>query len=208
MELHPLPGVGVEVLGVSAAAVSALEPDSPTLRALAEALEEHDLLWFHAYADESPDLTPLQLRELYTKLHRLRYPQLTCVPPSETPLSASATNSDDSNLRGRCFPGYPETNVLGYAAEVADWHGLSGSLEPTAWWEKQHGQFHHDGGFSCVGANLTRIEQASGALTPRRSFVAQGTRAAAARAREHVLSRGASRATRQRRCRHHHPPTC
>ena len=28
-----------------------------------------------------------------------------------------------------------------------NWHGLTGHLEPTAWWEKQHGQFHHDGGF-------------------------------------------------------------
>jgi len=53
-----------------------------------------------------------------------------------------------ATCEARCFPGFPETNVLGYAEAVEDWHGLSGHLEPTAWWEKRSGQFHHDGGFS------------------------------------------------------------
>ena len=71
-------------------------------------LEEHDLRWFHAYADESPDLTPLQLRELYTKLHRLRYPHLTCVSLS---------------------PGFIQTNMTkGFGAKLTPEQGCVSSL--------------------------------------------------------------------------------
>jgi hypothetical protein len=44
--------------------------------------------------------------------------------------------------------GFPETNVLGCIEGLRDWHGLSGYLRPTAWWEKERTQFHHDGAFS------------------------------------------------------------
>ena len=147
VELRPLPeGVGVEVLGVSPAAVSEMDAGSAELRALAGALEKHALLWLRAPEGLPPSLSPQQLRSLYTKLHCARFAHLPPpVPPAKAP-----PPSADGNLRGRCFPGYPETNVLGYAADVADWHGLSGWLEPTAWWERASGQFHHDGGFSAT----------------------------------------------------------
>ena len=38
--------------------------------------------------------------------------------------------------------------LLGYNLDVQDFHGLSGRCEPVAWWEKDGGEFHHDGAFS------------------------------------------------------------
>jgi hypothetical protein len=39
--------------------------------------------------------------------------------------------------------------VLGHAADIKPWHGLpQGFLHPTAWWEKEGIQWHHDGSFS------------------------------------------------------------
>ena len=88
-----------------------------------------------------------------------------CTPPINLPPQSShdgthtdgvATTVDaaaavtDVNLRGACFPGHPETNVLGCIEGLADWHGLSGHLRPTPWWEKTSWQFHHDGGFSAT----------------------------------------------------------
>ena len=52
-------------------------------------------------------------------------------PPSKAPPAHAPPN-----LRGACFPGFPETNVLGATRSVDDWFGLSGFLEPTPWWEK------------------------------------------------------------------------
>lgn len=144
MELRALPGVGVEVLGMSAAAISRLDADSPVLNALSVALREHSLLWLHASEDTESSMSPQLLRDLYGKLHTATFPQVPCVLPPDKPLPPSA----GGNLRGRCFPGFPETNVLGHAETVADWHGLSGWLTPTAWWEEARGQWHHDGGFS------------------------------------------------------------
>lgn len=83
-------------------------------------------------------------------------------PPlvSPTPMDGCNSNSDstvhdaglstdvDVNLRGACFPGFPETNVLGCISGLQDWHGLTGFLTPTAWWEMHSCQFHQDGGFS------------------------------------------------------------
>ena len=38
--------------------------------------------------------------------------------------------------------------VLGYALDLKDFHGVSGRLEPVAWWEKATGESHQDGAFS------------------------------------------------------------
>ena len=120
-----------------------LEHGSAELRVLAAALEEHSMILFHKERF-SPAVTPEQLRALYTKLHKARFPQV----PIKLPPSRPNGTDPKRNLRGECFPGFPETNVLGCAESITNWHGLTGHLEPTAWWEKQHGQFHHDGGFS------------------------------------------------------------
>ena len=139
MQLRALAAFGVEVRGVSAASVGERE-----VRALADALEQHELLWLRARVGDPP-LTPAQLRKLNSDVHAARWPSIPCAPPSKaSPPSAAA----DGNLRGRHFPGYPETSVLGFAEAVEGWHGLSGRLEPSAWWERKAGQFHHDGGFS------------------------------------------------------------
>lgn len=145
LELRPLPGVGVNVHGLSAAEISELDIDAPELRILAAALEEHSLLWMHS--EKSP-LSPAQHRALYLKLHAVRFPRVPVAPPPSRPPPQPVASSGGPNLRGHAFPGFAESNVLGYAEVVTNWHGLSGYLEPTAWWEKESGQFHHDGGFS------------------------------------------------------------
>ena len=134
--------LGVEVIGLSAAAISALSADSPVVRQLADALEQHLLVLLHGDS-QSPSLSPAQLRQLYGSIHEARFPGVRVDRPTERrPTACSA------NLRGRCFPHHPETSVLGFAESVHDWHGLSGWLEPSAWWGRQGGQFHHDGGFA------------------------------------------------------------
>jgi hypothetical protein len=122
--------------------VSELDPAHPTLRTIAHALEQHALVRLRAAPTAPTALTPRQLRQLYARIHTARFPYLPCEPPPR----AGPANSDhtDGNLRGRCFAGFPETNVLGHASEVVDWHGLSGWLTPTAWWERASGQFHHE----------------------------------------------------------------
>lgn len=154
LTLRPLRGVGVEVLGVSAASISEAAEGSPLLRRLAAVLDEHLLVLLHGDSGGDGDgegvssgrLSPSQLRQLYSKLHAVRFPGVSVgLPPERPPPSPIELGS--TNLRGRCFPGYPETNVVGFAAAV-DWHGLKGRLEPSAWWERRGGQYHHDGGFS------------------------------------------------------------
>lgn len=137
----------MQVDGVSAAQIAALDDRSPILQSLAVALEEHALIWLRAVEGESSSLSPRQLRELYHKLHCARFKQHS---PPILPTEQQRKPPADGNLRGLSFAGYPETNVLGYAESVVDWHGLSGRLEPTAWWERASGQWHHDGGFSAT----------------------------------------------------------
>ena len=85
--------------------------------------------------------SPARLRALYTAAHSAM--GMACVPPQAAPPAHAPPN-----LRGAFFPGFPETNILGASPDVRDWHGLTGYIEPTPWWEKASCQFHHDGGFS------------------------------------------------------------
>lgn len=153
LRLTSLGALGVLVSGFNAAEVSNSESGSPLWEELGAALSEHSLLLLRG----GGKLTPLQLRNLYTKLHlslRMKY-----TLPDKMKRETGPELDESRNLRGECFPGFPETNVLGNARGLRDWHGLSGYLEPAAWWEKTSCQFHHDGSFSASGPPPPAIVQ-------------------------------------------------
>ena len=148
---------------LSPSTVAGLSEDDPRLWELGEALREHSLLRLRRVDATEPPLTPQQLRDVYTKVHRACHPSVPLVLPkpranattatspmasmaamaaegSDQRVHASAHHSGSDprarrNLRGETFSDFPETNVLGFAEDVS-WHGLRGRLEPTAWWEK------------------------------------------------------------------------
>ena len=143
------PSLGAELTGVSAQSVASALHDAPAAaasqalaRQLAQLLRARSVVVLRGQ-DGGELVGPAQLRAIYTAVHRAM--GMTCAPPVKPPTAGAA---QDGNLRGACFPGYAETNVLGCAKQVRDWHGLSGWLVPTPWWEKTSCQFHHDGGFS------------------------------------------------------------
>eukprot|EP00931_Biecheleriopsis_adriatica_P074309 TRINITY_DN48397_c0_g1_i1.p1 TRINITY_DN48397_c0_g1~~TRINITY_DN48397_c0_g1_i1.p1 ORF type:complete len:423 (+),score=40.13 TRINITY_DN48397_c0_g1_i1:158-1426(+) len=138
VRIAPLSSLGADVRAWSAADVANMVCSSEELSELASALSTNSLLVFHGGL-----LCPSQLRALYTKLHRAL--GMGCALPSK---KAAIGNPASGELRGASFPGFPETNVLGCADFLQDWHGLSGRLRPGAWWEEESCQFHHDGGFS------------------------------------------------------------
>lgn len=139
VRLQPLPGVGCLVLGLDTAAATAEDLGAPELAQLAAGLRQRSLLLFRG----KPGLSPAQLRGLYVNVHRAL--GLECTLPAR-----KRSEAKDGNSYGSCFPGFPETNVLGFAEGVSDWHGVSGDLRPGAWWERASCQFHHDGGFSAA----------------------------------------------------------
>ena len=157
------PNLGVQACELSPSTVAGLSWDDPRLCELGEALREHSLLRLRRVDATEPPLTPQQLRDVYTKVHRACHPSVPLVLPkpranattatspmasmaamaaegSDQRVHASAHHSGSDprarrNLRGETFSDFPETNVLGFAEDVS-WHGLRGRLEPTAWWEK------------------------------------------------------------------------
>jgi len=157
------PSLGVQACELSPSTVAGLSEDDPRLWELGEALREHSLLRLRRVDATEPPLTPQQLRDVYTKVHRACHPSVPLVLPkpranattatspmasmaamaaegSDQRVHASAHHSGSDprarrNLRGETFSDFPETNVLGFAEDVS-WHGLRGRLEPTAWWEK------------------------------------------------------------------------
>ena len=150
-EALPLGEVGVEVK-LEPVEVACLREDHPTFVHLARLLKAHKLLLLRSPLGQL--LSPKQLRDIYSAVHKARWPELAAAPPpaqatTMTEPSSGETPEAPVNLRGRHFPGYPETNVLGHAAAVEPWHGLpTGHLHPSAWWEREGVQWHHDGGFS------------------------------------------------------------
>ena len=163
--LRPLSGTGVEVVGMGAAEVlAAMEAEDGTdgdygrlVDHLSTALREHGLLYLRASSSESVShsLSPQQIRGLYERLHKARFPDLELrkVPWRETMAKLEDKNctitNEEVNLRGKCFPGFPESAVLGYTPDgIEDYHGLTGKITPRSWWEKISGEFHHDGAFS------------------------------------------------------------
>jgi len=64
-QMHP--DLGVVVKGISAAALASADQESAVLRVLATALSEHSLIVLRG---GKSGVTPEQLRQIYTKLHR------------------------------------------------------------------------------------------------------------------------------------------
>ena len=152
MELRALSGAGVEVVGVTAARIAMLlesdEEKDDVGNTLAMALKKYGLVMMH---NDGVALDPEQLRTLYTRIHEARHPDV--VLHREEDEEAEEKEEDEkepkpeNNIRGRTFPGFSETSILGFASFV-DAHGLSGKLHPRSWWEKNAGEWHHDGAFS------------------------------------------------------------
>ena len=120
---------------------------------LSEELRTQGLVWLRSQIKNDKDepsvkaITPAQIRKIYMALHAHRFPKVEIAFPRQIDVDATKT----MNLRGRAFPGYPESHVLGSADFVEDFHGLSGPLVPTGFWERVNGQYHHDGSFSSGG---------------------------------------------------------
>ena len=129
---------------------------------LADALREHGLLWFRGSAcEEKRSLSPAQIRALYMRLHSARFPEIEFSEMKEDAgnvdegdkstaafESAFKSKGDGNISRSKIPNGYHEMTLLGYNLDVQNYHGLSGRLEPVAWWEKDNGEFHHDGAFN------------------------------------------------------------
>ena len=64
-QMHP--DLGVVVTGLSAAALASADQDSNVVGVLATAFAEHSLVVLRG---GEPGVTPEQLRQIYTKLHR------------------------------------------------------------------------------------------------------------------------------------------
>ena len=105
---------------------------------LGDALRRRGLLWLRTADGIAPaarELSPAQIRRLYTRLHAAAYPTVELEPPRTVDRDSS------TNLRGVSFPGFPETHCLGSVPGVVeDWHGLTGTLTPTGHWERENGQ--------------------------------------------------------------------
>lgn len=147
--LSPLLGGRVNI----SAAEAATAPQD-VIDTIASALREHLVVLLRQAAANTPcnaAPSPTQLRQLYTRVHNAMGLECT-LPEKAAPAGADVGGHAPSevNLRGACFPGFPETNVLGFAHGIEDWHGLHGFVEPAAWWERSAGQYHHDGGFSAL----------------------------------------------------------
>ena len=97
---------------------------------LTPVLVAHNLLHIRQAEPTAPPPPPLCIRALYSALHAGRYPHVDFKPPSD-----AARTTLDENLRGRSFPGFNETQLLGRADHVEDLHGLTGPIWPRAWWE-------------------------------------------------------------------------
>ena len=156
MTITPLPNsrIGAVVKGINSAAALARMLDKGGVESeriaarLADALRDHLLLLLRGEDGEEDEanaetMSPSEMRSLYMHIHAARFPELRVAPPE-----ASRPGWSEDNIRGATFPGFNETQVLGYAEHIDSWHGLSGPLKPTAWWVRSAGQFHHDGGFS------------------------------------------------------------
>ena len=163
MELRKLNGAGVEVLGVTAADIAkSLEHDEEKKAVgstLATALKEYGLVLMQ---NDGVALSPGQLRTLYTRIHEARFPAIVlqddddeqkttdvekAKDDKEKETMTQVTQDEEENIRGRTFPGFSETSILGFASHV-ELHGLRGKLHPRSWWERNAGEWHHDGAFS------------------------------------------------------------
>jgi len=141
----PLASCGVRVDGADADAkrLSGLPADAEAFVLLGQLMRTHGLLWLRS--EDERELAPAQIRALYTSIHRAAWPGV------ELDMPRAVDAGEGPNLRGVSFPGFAETHCLGKAERVENWHGLTGTLRPTGHWEREHGQWHHDGGF-CAGA--------------------------------------------------------
>ena len=160
--LRPLSSCGVDVVGIGAAEIlSMLEAEDHSssgsvklIDQLASGLRDYGFLWLHAGSsggDGSHSLSPEQIRGLYLRLHKARFPQIkTKDPKPEKDGEFSAAFKSSDSISRKRLDGYPEMTVLGYALELEDFHGVSGRLEPVAWWEKATGEWHQDGERLCI----------------------------------------------------------
>ena len=97
---------------------------------LTPVLVAHNLLHIRQAEPTAAPPSPKCIRAFYSALHAERYESVPFKPPGD-----AARTTQDENLRGRSFPGFNETQLLGRADHVEDLHGLSGPIWPRAWWE-------------------------------------------------------------------------
>ena len=97
---------------------------------LTPVLVAHNLLHIRQAEPTAAPPSPKCIRAFYSALHAGRYESVPFKPPGD-----AARTTQDENLRGRSFPGFNETQLLGRADHVEDLHGLSGPIWPRAWWE-------------------------------------------------------------------------
>ena len=149
-----------------------LDAGSDEMRALANALREHCVLLFRNAHGLTPEdirnlywrlhearfpSVPIELppsRPVATAGSNLRG---SCFPGHPETNGSTYSNTPNLVLTPITHPTCATTPwfqtlthtafrpVLGFAKVVTDWHGLTGSLKPTAWWERGSGQYHHDG---------------------------------------------------------------
>lgn len=136
MKIVALAKLGARVVDLTPVEAASLPSDSETWLRLGEALATYQVLFLHGDCSINPSV----LRLLNLKMHRSL--GLEARVPTATRQRDSGTN-----LHGASPEGFPEMSVLG-KCRLADWHGLSGKVWPTSWWEEGTAQFHHDGGFS------------------------------------------------------------
>ena len=129
---------GALVTCPSPAAVAAMDANVPADKAvlgiLAEALTRHAVLLFRGSEDAaqpptpptpgeavetacSTSIKPETLRKFYAVLHRAA--GIGCrLPTKDRQRQPTQPPTCKVNLRGACFPNYPETNVLGHSDVV------------------------------------------------------------------------------------------
>lgn len=170
--VRPLPnGCGATVEGMGAADIlDAMETEETygggAVRGiLVDGLREHGMLWMRGSRRAGKrSLSPSQLRAMYELLHKARFPKYEFAEMKEDEGAVDGDNaadaafkSKDGNISRTKIPGFPEMTLLGYNLNVEDFHGLSGRLEPVAWWEKDGGEFHHDGAFSAKSRQVPAL---------------------------------------------------
>jgi hypothetical protein len=123
-------------LTISDLAELARRNHAQTVALLAAVLSEHQLVVIDD--DCGQFATMADLRVIHVAANQaLGY---TAQPPARSG-GAHAVSRD--NLRGQSFDSHPESGVFGFCEHV-DWAGLRGSVRPTARWEMDRPNWHHD----------------------------------------------------------------
>lgn len=164
LQVEPLAGAvtGVAVRSLDLAALP--EPSAPAWQQMADAFKNHGVLLVKTVG--AGRATPDQVQRFYTSMHTTL--GLQEMPSQRRPGVGSSGGRGElsDNLRGAAFPTARGTNVLGNVPQGLDnWYGLSGTLQPASWWERESVQFHHDGSFS---ASSVAGEQHDAAMTTTR----------------------------------------